>query len=93
MITFACPHCRATINSPESQIGNNLECPACKASVPVPAGEKSRTGLIIALCTSAVILVLGCPMLIIVCLAAISVLGKSASGTFQSVGQTIGSGS
>ena len=32
-------------------------------------------------------------LIIVVCLAAISVLGKNASGTFSSVGQSIGSAS
>jgi uncharacterized paraquat-inducible protein A len=88
MITFACPQCDKTINSPESEIGKNLQCPHCKAAVVVPAG-KSKTGLIVGL-TALVVFVLGCPLFILIGLVAVSMLGTKASGTFTSVGQTIG---
>jgi hypothetical protein len=86
MITYGCPQCRGTIHSPETEIGKTLECPHCKTAVVVPAGAKSNTGVIIGVLSALMVVLIGCPLLIVVCLAAISVLGQKASGTFTSVG-------
>lgn len=90
MITYGCPKCNYAIHSPESEVGKTLECPSCKAKVTVPAGQGPRTGLIIGVLSTLMIVIIGCPLLIITGLAAISVMGTKSSGTFTSVGQTIG---
>jgi hypothetical protein len=87
MLSFVCPNCQRTVNTPESQSGKQLTCPHCNESIYVPEGNSSNW--IILLCVGAGVLVVGCPMLIVVCLAAISVLGTNASQTFTSVGATL----
>lgn len=90
MITYGCPKCNTAINSPESEVGKQLQCPQCNAAVVVPAGNRPRVGLIVGTLSTLMIFLIGCPMLIIISLAAVSVMGTKASGTFTSVGQTIG---
>ena len=89
-ITFGCPKCQGTIHAPDSEIGKPQSCPHCQASVKVPAGKGSGTGTIITLLTTAMIVLIGCPLFIVIGLAAVSVMGTKSSGTFTSVGQTIG---
>jgi hypothetical protein len=88
MLSFVCPSCQRTVNTPESESGNQISCPHCNESIRVPKGGSSTW--IVLLCVGAGVLVVGCPMLIIVCLAAISVLGQNASSTFTTVSATIG---
>lgn len=89
MITFPCPFCQQTVSFENSQAGDVRECPHCQEGIRVPrsggAGSKGQTGLIVGLVLLG-ITVLSCPFIIIVCLAAISVLGQKASGTFATVG-------
>lgn len=90
MITYGCPKCKGTIHSPEAEIGTAKPCPHCKASVTVPAGKGPGTGTIIGILSTLMIVLIGCPLFIVLFLAAISVMGQKSSGTFTSVGQTIG---
>jgi hypothetical protein len=90
MITYGCPHCGGTMHSQEAEIGTPTTCPHCQASTLVPKSKGSGTGMIVALISGLMIVLIGCPMLIVISLAAISVMGTKASGTFTSVGTTIG---
>jgi hypothetical protein len=90
MITYGCPQCNGTIHSQEAEIGTSIACPHCTAPIVVPKSKGSGTGTIVALISGAMIVLIGCPMMILVSLAAISMLGTKSSGTFTSVGQTIG---
>jgi hypothetical protein len=74
-----------------TQLGQGIECPNCQRFIPAPprVGKSSNTGLIIGLAVGGGLLLVALPMLIIiVCLAAISVLGQKASSTFTSIGGT-----
>jgi DNA-directed RNA polymerase subunit RPC12/RpoP len=89
MLTFSCPDCRKTVNAPETEVGNLIDCPHCNQRIRVPQGGSSNT--LVYLVVAGGVLLVGCPMLIVVCLAAISVLGQKASGTFTTVSYTINS--
>jgi uncharacterized paraquat-inducible protein A len=88
MPTFSCPHCNNTVNTPDTEAGNLIACPNCKQELRVPRSSGSNV-LVILLSVGGAVLLMGC-LVIVICLAAISVLGQKASATFQSVGQSIG---
>jgi hypothetical protein len=92
MITFPCPFCKQTVSFESAEAGDVRECPHCQEGVRVPrsggAGGRGQAGLIVGIVLLAVT-VLSCPFIIIVCLAAISVLGQKASGTFATVGAQV----
>lgn len=90
MIDYACPKCDTAIHSPESEAGKQLQCPQCKGAVTVPAAPGPKKGVIAGVVALLSIILVGCPLLILIGLAAVSVMGQKASGTFTSVGQTIG---
>ena len=91
MMTYACPKCGQTINSPESEAGNLLDCPGCHAEVRVPAVRSSGSAVAWIVGITAVVLG-GCvalSLIIVVCLTAIQFLGTQASTTFSTVGQSL----
>jgi hypothetical protein len=94
MISLSCPTCSKTVHVPPTEVGQSIECPHCQGAIRVPrsSGGSSgpNVGLILGLTFGGIALVVGFFMIIIVCLAAISVLGKRASGTFTAVGSTVG---
>jgi hypothetical protein len=95
MITFPCPFCKQTVSFETAEAGDVRECPHCQEGIRVPrsggAGSRGQTGLIVGLVLLAVTL-LSCPVILVVCLAAISVLGQKASGTFATVAATSAGG-
>jgi DNA-directed RNA polymerase subunit RPC12/RpoP len=91
MIGYSCPQCRTPLQATEDRIGTTNPCPRCGAQVQVPASsESSNKTLFIVLGVVGGVLVLGF-MLCCVGLFAIQLLGRNASTTFQTVGQSIGS--
>jgi hypothetical protein len=92
MISLVCSSCSKTSHVPVAKPGDAIECPHCHGiiRVPFPTGTNTNTGLVVGLALGGVLLVVGLPMIIIICLAAIAVLGQKASGTFTSVGTPIG---
>jgi hypothetical protein len=90
MIDYPCGKCNTVIHSPESEAGKQLQCPQCKGTVIVPAAPGPKKGVIVGVVALLSMILFGCPLLIIIGLAAISVMGQRASGTFTSVGHTIG---
>jgi hypothetical protein len=89
MIDYSCPKCNAAIHSPESETGKQLQCPQCKGAVVVPAAPGPKKGLIIGLVSVLVVVLVGCPLLIIACFVAISMMGQSASRTFSNTALTM----
>jgi len=85
VITYKCPKCGKTLQSPESEAGQTLDCPECGNvnRIPTPA----RSGSFLPVWFLVIILVLcggfGC---IVVSLVAITALGTSANATFGTVG-------
>lgn len=92
MLTYACPKCGETLQSPEDQAGTSLTCPHCKEAITVPkTAKKDNTMLwVVGILGGLFVGCVGLGMVIIVCLAAISVLGSNASGKFKAVSDTIG---
>jgi hypothetical protein len=85
MPSFSCPHCNNTVNTPNADAGNLIDCPYCKQQVRVPhrgdLSDLDRSVLVVG-----ALALVGC----LACFAAISVLGRNGSATFQVVGQSIG---
>jgi len=65
-------------------------CPRCQAQVQVPLVKQAGSGKIVALVLGLVTVLVGCPMIIVVCLAAIQILGANSNKAFGTVGQSIG---
>jgi len=91
MIGYSCPQCRTPLQAPDDRVGTTSPCPRCGAAVQVPAASSNKT-LFIVLGAVGGVFVLGL-MLCCVLLAAVQLLGKSESKLFQTVSQSIGSGS
>lgn len=89
MMTYACPSCGKTIQTPESQAGTTLNCPECQQPIKVPKKDNTMFW-VIGILGGLLVGCVGLGMVIVVCLAAISVLGSNASGKFKSVSDTIG---
>ena len=90
MMIYACPSCRKTLQSPEEQAGTTIACLHCKAEVRVPVPGKGGSGALPWVIGLGVLGIIGCGLVVIVCLAAISVLGSNASGKFNTVADSIG---
>ena len=86
MLTYACPSCGKTLQSPENQA--TLICPHCRQAIRAPVPEKKNITLAWVFGMLGALLAI----FIVVCLAAISVMGSNASGKFKAVAETVGSG-
>jgi hypothetical protein len=92
MIEYACPKCREPLQASEDRLGTTNPCPNCKFPVQVPlVRPKSSFTAPIIVAIIGGLAVLACPMFIVVCLAAIQILGKNANSSFGTVGASIGS--
>lgn len=89
MIDYSCPKCSTAIHSPESEAGKQLQCPQCKGAVVVPAPSGPKKGVVIGVVSALVVVLVGCPLLIIACLVAITMMGQSASKTFSNTALTM----
>jgi hypothetical protein len=91
MMSFPCPHCGKTLQAGEQRGGEVLVCRHCQNVfvVPAPASNTGMTLTIVLVAVGIPLALLSCLMVVVVCLAAISVLGQNASTTFQTVGTTI----
>jgi len=83
MLTYTCPKCGKTLQSPESEAGETVDCPQCQnvMRIPVPAKGRGLPAWFLII----LLLMIGCPMCIVVCLVAITALGTSANKTFGTV--------
>lgn len=92
MIGYSCPQCRTSLQATEDRIGTMSPCPHCGRPVQVPAAsESSNKTLFIVLGVVGGVLVLGI-MLCCVGVFAVQLLGRNSSQMFQTVGESIGSG-
>ena len=85
MITYKCAKCGKTLQSPESEAGETLDCPDCgnvnRVPMPVKSGSSIPAWFLIIL-----LVMFGCGGCIVVSLVAITALGTSANATFGTVG-------
>lgn len=91
MIDYACPKCREPLHASEDRLGTTQPCPNCQFPVQVPLVRAKGSSLPIVAAIVGGLAVLACPIMIIVCLAAIQILGKNANSAFGTVGASIGS--
>src|SRR5438105_940089 len=91
MIDYACPKCREPLRASEDRLGATHPCPNCQFQVQVPLVRPKSSSAPIIVAIVGGLAVLACPMFIIVCLAAIQILGKNANSSFGTVGASIGS--
>jgi phage FluMu protein Com len=89
VITYKCPKCGKTLQSPESEAGQTQDCPECgnvnRIPMPAKAGSSLPVWFLVILLT-----MFGCGGgIIVVCLVAITALGTSANATFGTVGNKI----
>jgi uncharacterized paraquat-inducible protein A len=90
MIDYSCPKCSTAMHSPESETGKQLQCPQCKGTVVVPVSAGPKKGVIIGVVSVLVLVLVGCPLLIVASLLAISTIGNNASRTFSNTALTMG---
>ncbi len=38
-ITFACPHCRQSLEAPDDMAGETIACPACEQPIQLPQAD------------------------------------------------------
>ena len=43
-VKFGCPHCKQSLEAPESILGQVIECPSCNGSIRIPGPESERGG-------------------------------------------------
>jgi hypothetical protein len=94
MIDCICPLCEKRLSVSSESVGQIIVCPKCDREIRVPRvqGGGGSTKVLIILGSIGLVIFGGC-MLIVVCLAAISVLGENASARFNTVSGSIqGSG-
>jgi phage FluMu protein Com len=87
MLTYRCPKCGKTLQSPESEAGETVDCPDCQNVIRIPTPAKSSLPVWFLIIIIALIGGCGC---IVVCLVAITALGTSANKTFGTVGGQVG---
>ncbi|MBL8798883.1 MAG: hypothetical protein JNM56_33675 [Planctomycetia bacterium] len=91
MIGYSCPQCRTPLQAPDDRVGTTNPCPRCGAAVQVPAASSNKT-LFIVLGVVGGVIVLGF-MFCCLSVLAIQLLGTNSSKMFQTVAESIGSGS
>lgn len=91
MLTYACPACRRTMHAVENEIGRMIACPQCGAQtqVPFPLGPEGPSNAWVWVLVAGVIAAIGLPMLLVVFIAAVSLIGTNSSTTFSKVGGPI----
>jgi len=88
MLTYTCPKCGKTLQSPESEAGETVDCPKCQNVMRVPFPVKGSS-LPVWFLVILLVLFGGCGC-IVVSLVAITALGTSANQTFGTVKGSVG---
>src|SRR5262249_20280685 len=85
MITYACPNCGKTLQSPRSQAGYEIVCPGCKEEIQIPSVSKGSNNTVWWVLGILGLGIFGCGMLVMVSVLAITALGTNSNKTFETI--------